>query len=75
MGCLQMLPSCLMLHFAAADMEEGRGNLDAAKQIYEDLAVPLAPDTPDAEASQANYLAVPLFPYSYDRFLPSNGPC
>ena len=48
-----MLPACLMLHFAAADMEEGRGNQEAAKQVYEDLAAPLGPDTPEAEASQA----------------------
>ena len=54
-----MLPSCLMLHFAAADMEEGRGNLEAAKQIYEDLAAPLAPDAPESEASEASHKHVP----------------
>ena len=47
-----------MLHFAAADMEEGRGNLEAAKQVYEDLAANLAPDTPESEASQARHLTI-----------------
>ena len=36
----QALPSCLLVHFAAADLEESRGNTEASRQIYEDLVQP-----------------------------------
>ena len=35
---LQLLPDCLMLHLALAERHEHRGNIAAAKAIYEDLA-------------------------------------
>ena len=31
------LPDCLMLHFAAAELEETRGEIDAAHSIFEEL--------------------------------------
>lgn len=31
------LPDCLMLHFAAAELEESRGEVDAARSIFEEL--------------------------------------
>ena len=39
----QALPSCLLVHFAAADLEESRGNTEASRQIYEDLVQPTLP--------------------------------
>ena len=32
-----VLPDCSMLHFAAADLEESRGELDNARGLYEEL--------------------------------------
>ena len=40
---VQALPSCLLVHFAAADLEESRGNTEASRQIYEDLVQPTLP--------------------------------
>ena len=31
------LPDCLLLHFAAAELEESRGENDAARGIFEEL--------------------------------------
>ena len=31
-----LLPDCLMLHFAAAELEESRGETDAARAIFEE---------------------------------------
>lgn len=45
---LQVLPSCLLLHFAAADLQEAGGDMDAARQVYQELLPSLAPDEPPA---------------------------
>ncbi len=50
---MQALPSCLLLHFAAADLEELRGGTDAARRVYEDLVAGLVPKeeaTPEQQA-------------------------
>ncbi|CAL8466443.1 g5979 [Coccomyxa elongata] len=47
------LPSCLLLHFAAADLEDSRGGTDAARRVYEDLVAGLVPKeeaTPEQQA-------------------------
>lgn len=31
------MPDCTMLHFAAAELEEGRGNIEAARTLYEEM--------------------------------------
>ncbi len=31
------LPDCLVLHFAAAELEESRGEIDASRSIFEEL--------------------------------------
>lgn len=36
-GRVQAVPSCLLVHFMAADLEESRGNTESSRQIYEDL--------------------------------------
>lgn len=43
---LQVLPGCLLLHFAAADLQEGEGNIEAARQVYQELLPYLNPDGP-----------------------------
>lgn len=45
---LQVLPTCLLLHFAAADIEEAQGNITAAQQVYHGLLPSLAPTEPQA---------------------------
>lgn len=45
---LQVLPTCLLLHFAAADIEEAQGNITAAQQVYQGLLPSLAPTEPQA---------------------------
>jgi cleavage stimulation factor subunit 3 len=47
--CGQALPSCLLLHFAAADLEESRGNVEGARKIYEELVAGLLPAEPAAD--------------------------
>lgn len=42
-GAMQVLPTCLLLHFAAADLEEAQGNLQAAHQVYQGLLPSLTP--------------------------------
>lgn len=55
---MQVLPGCLLLHFAAADLQEAGGDVDAARQVYQDLLPSLVPDeTPATPAPQ-----VPLHP-------------
>ena len=50
---MQVLPGCLLLHFAAADLQEGEGDVDAARQVYQDLLPSLVPDeTPPTPAPQ-----------------------
>ncbi|KAK9838494.1 hypothetical protein WJX81_002771 [Elliptochloris bilobata] len=51
----QTLPSCLMLHFAAAELEEERGDADAVRAVFEGLVAGLvapadaaAPEPPPA---------------------------
>ncbi|EIE19849.1 Suf-domain-containing protein, partial [Coccomyxa subellipsoidea C-169] len=44
--------SCLLLHFAAADLEESRGSTEAARRVYEDLVAGLVPKE-DAPPDQA----------------------
>ena len=38
---MQALPTTLVVHFAAADLEEAARNVEAAKKVYEDLLAPL----------------------------------
>ena len=45
---MQVLPTCLLLHFAAADIEEAQGNIAAAQQVYQGLLPSLAPADPQA---------------------------
>ena len=45
---VQVLPTCLLLHFAAADIEEAQGNIAAAQQVYQGLLPSLAPADPQA---------------------------
>ncbi|KAL3133211.1 hypothetical protein ABBQ38_007099 [Trebouxia sp. C0009 RCD-2024] len=40
----QVLPGCLLLHFAAADLQESQGDVEAARQVYQDLLPFLNPD-------------------------------
>ena len=47
---MQAVPSCLLVHFMAADLEESRGNTESSRQIYEDLVQSTLP-TEDAAAS------------------------
>lgn len=42
----QVLPGCLLLHFAAADLQEGQGDIDAARHVYQDLLPSLNPEEP-----------------------------
>ncbi|DBB09204.1 TPA: hypothetical protein ACH3X3_007796 [Trebouxia sp. C0006] len=42
----QALPSCLLLHFAAADLQEAGGDIDAARHVYLELLPSLVPDEP-----------------------------
>ncbi|DBA97394.1 hypothetical protein WJX77_004704 [Trebouxia sp. C0004] len=44
----QVLPSCLLLHFAAADLQEAGGDIDASRQVYQELLPSLVPDEPHA---------------------------
>lgn len=37
LSCEQCLPNCLMLHFAMADIQEVDGQIEKAKDIYEEL--------------------------------------
>ena len=39
--CLQALRGCLLLHFAAADLEDARGSADGARRVYEGLVAGL----------------------------------
>lgn len=48
----QALFSCLLVHFAAADLEESRGSTEAARRVYEDLVAGLVPKE-DAPPDQA----------------------
>ena len=51
----QALFSCLLLHFAAADLEESRGSPEASRRVYEDLVAGLVPkeeSAPDQAAAQ-----------------------
>ena len=56
---VQALPSCLLVHFTAADLEESRGNTDSSRQIYEDIiqaSLPKEPEEgelPDAAKAQS----------------------
>lgn len=45
---VQVLPGCLLLHFAAADLQESQGDVEAARQVYQDLLPSLNPDEPPA---------------------------
>lgn len=44
-----------MLHFAAADLEEARGNVEASRKVYEELVAGLLPaeETPTAAEGEA----------------------
>lgn len=46
MVVVQVLPGCLLLHFAAADLQEGQGDIDAARHVYQDLLPSLNPEEP-----------------------------
>lgn len=46
----QVLPTCLLLHFAAADIEEAQGNIEAAQQVFQGLLPSLAPAGSQAPA-------------------------
>jgi hypothetical protein len=50
----QALFSCLLLHFAAADLEESRGSAEAARRVYEDLVAGLVPKEESAPDEAAN---------------------
>ncbi|KAK9824661.1 hypothetical protein WJX72_012141 [[Myrmecia] bisecta] len=45
------LPACVMLHFAAADMEEVRGEVGAATAVYEELVAGLGSSPPQEAPS------------------------
>lgn len=45
--CPQALPSTLIVHFAAADLEEAARNVEGAKKVYEDLLAPLEAAAPE----------------------------
>ena len=47
---MQAVPSCLLVHFMAADLEESRRNTESSRQIYEDLVQSTLPKE-DAAAS------------------------
>lgn len=51
---LQALPTTLVVHFAAADLEEAARNVEAAKKVYEDLLAPV-----EAAAAAADGTAAP----------------
>ena len=45
------LPECAMLHFAAAELEEARGEVDAARAVFEEQVQALPPAAPQPSAS------------------------
>ena len=45
------LPECSMLHFAAAELEEARGEVDAARAVFEEQVQALPPAAPEPSAS------------------------
>ena len=47
------LPACLALHFARAECEEARGNIDAAAQVYESLIRAIEADATEADTAVA----------------------
>ena len=47
------LPACLVLHFAKAECEEARGNIEAAAQVYESLVRAIEVDAAEAAAAAA----------------------
>ena len=49
---MQAVPSCLLVHFMAADLEESRGNTESSRQVYEDLVQGTLPKE-DAAASDS----------------------
>lgn len=59
---LQVLPGCLLLHFAAADLQEGQGDIEAARQVYQELLPSLSPDEP--LATPPPQVPCPCSPYS-----------
>ncbi len=57
---LQRLPSCLLLHCAAADLEEQQGRLPAARAVYEDLVHGRTPVPAEPEAGEIPEERAPL---------------
>lgn len=65
MHAVQILPDCVLLHFACADLEEQRGEVQAASEVYERLALRMLPPeqtTPDSK-SQVRRTARGLAPH------------
>ena len=50
--CLQALRGCLLLHFAAADLEDARGSADGARRVYEGLVAGLVAKSDAAAEGQ-----------------------
>lgn len=61
------LPGCALLHFVAADLEEGGGNAEGAKAVYEGLARALEGEVPPLAGGKAeggaDAEAPPLSPF------------
>lgn len=71
-AALQVLPGCLLLHFAAADLQESQGDLEAARQVYQDLLPSLNPDEPLATPPPQVPYPTPVWCTVLFRFLPAN---
>ena len=56
---MQAVPSCLLVHFMAADLEESRGNTESSRQIYEDLVQSTLPKEDAATPDPANAQSKP----------------
>lgn len=56
---LQALPTTLVVHFAAADLEEAARNVEAAKKVYEDLLAPVEAAGADGAAATSAVSALP----------------
>ena len=57
---VQRLPSCLLLHCAAADLEEQQGRLPAARAVYEGLVRGRTPVPAEPEAGEIPEERAPL---------------
>ena len=68
---LQVLPGCLLLHFAAADLQEAEGNIEAARQVYHELLPSLNPDEPVA-APPPQVTILVLLPWLCEQPCPLN---